>query len=219
MRAAALALLAACGSSSHPAAPTTPAPTNSAPAAAQPAPLALVVVLEGQEIFIGNDETEPADSPARYTGHLHDIASVMPELAKLPGQAALVTYASGTKVVHPLGPLSAVDATWPGSQKAYYGKLGLDLVAGLGEAARILQSAPAGSRRVVAVIGDSCDTDMEVAHKQLPGVLAQLEGVELIDVRLLSEISVPECDLLARHSRRVELGQLAAAIGAPEHTP
>ena len=143
----------------------------------------------------------------------------MPQLASLPGQAALVRYSVGAKVAHPFGPLSAVDASWLGTQQDYFHNLGTDLMAGLGEAAKLVQSAPDGSRRVIVVIGDGCDTNMDKAQHDLPAMLDQLKGVELVEVRVLAEISEPNCDLLRKHARQVGLADLAAALRASTPSP
>ena len=83
-------------------------------------PISLGLVINGQEIWAGNEEVE-ADPAAQYHGALDGLRAAIteaPPSGKLPAgsQAVVVTYATGAVVRLPLGPVDRLTADTLGKQ-------------------------------------------------------------------------------------------------------
>ena len=139
--------------------------------AASGEPLALALVINGQEIWIGNDDVEPEDSPAHYPGALKGLERALdrvPLAAQMPAgsEATVVSYATGARVLLHGAPLAELTGAALGAQSDYYTKIGFDLVQGIELATSELSHSRA-ARKVMIVIGDGNDTNNDVAKVAL----------------------------------------------------
>jgi hypothetical protein len=194
----ALVVVAACSACGGASSNTTSTSSPTAKSDAQPA--AVVVLLSGWEVFIGNDQAIPAEDPSRYLGHLTELDAAWPKLAALGAgsTAELVVYADRAKVAKKFEPIDKLGKGWAGTQKDYSNTMGIELVAGLQLAGKELDAAPTGQRRALLVIGDGCDTNLEVAHKVVPELLQTFTraGIEVYDLTIATQLSAERCNLL-----------------------
>ncbi len=133
-------------------------------------PAAVVVALNGQEIFVGNDQYEPDDN-ARYRGASRALQYAFanhPPARALPDGSlgALIAYSTGTEVVLPMGDIARIDASAFSDQRRYRGKIGTDLVLGARHGLDLLVKVDA-RRRILLIIGDGNDTNNETAKPEL----------------------------------------------------
>ncbi len=127
-------------------------------------PLALVVLIQGDERWMGNEtyeEDEDNLSPGAFTG----LGAALDALQKAgpPGSKAVVLAYRGGKPVEkmPLGPLSELSGTVLGQQKDYEG-IGVPLIPGITSAATML--ANMGSyRKVLVIMGDGTGQQEDIA--------------------------------------------------------
>jgi hypothetical protein len=126
------------------------------------APMAVVFVMEGKALWIGNTSYE-MDPQAQYTGALKTLEVAVDKLdlsRRLPpgSRVGIVTYADRATVRLPLSPVAAVHGSSFGTERDYAGQNGNDLVqgiaAGVGEVAR--STAPV---RLVIVLCDGITGD------------------------------------------------------------
>ena len=113
--------------------------------------MALVLVYQGQEVWIGNDDIEPKDSAAHYRGALKGIASALDsiDLAKiLPigSTGAALTYAASVRVVVPMGPITKLT----GKGQALFEKI-----------------FPAHMARLAPLFASFSDTELNAMRQQL----------------------------------------------------
>lgn len=148
---------------SQPASPPASASTT-------PAPFTLALLLQGSEVWIGNDADTPADDPSRMPGALNAIRAAFertPLTGFPPGsQAMVITYADKATTKLPLIPIEKLDARAIGVQHDYHGTIGTELVGGVRHALTALAKTPS-SRRVLVILGDGGDTNNETARAQL----------------------------------------------------
>ncbi len=175
----------ACGSSSPP-------PGEIENRGRPDTPTTVAFLVNGMEIWLGNDDFE-TDEAARYTGALHAVKKAIDAARPPVGQGLLVTYDTAATVVVPLGPIERVTGASIGEQRAYRGRLGLDLVKGVEVALGELEKAPPGDRTLV-VIGDGNDTNNDVAKGQLAALRARAEraGIRVEAVIWKGALSAPE---------------------------
>ena len=132
--------------------------------------LAIALVINGQEIWIGNDDIE-TDEAAKYTGVLKNLISAIDRLklaeAGPPGSKGIViSYSTGAEVKTPMGDLKGITGSALGSQKDYRGKIGTDLVQGITLGLAELSKVPT-ARKALIVVGDGNDTNPDAARSQL----------------------------------------------------
>lgn len=159
-------------------------------------PMAVALVIQGQEYWVGNEDVEP-DESKKQTGALKDLATAIDKLqlgaAGPPGSlGVIISYSTGVETKQPLGPLSALTGAALGSQKDYRNKINTDMVAGLTEAVTQLKKARA-VRKVMIVVGDGTDTNPETAKNGLAELKKQVqaEGIEAFGIVYKSSISDP----------------------------
>jgi hypothetical protein len=133
--------------------------------------LAIAIVLNGWEIWIGNDDVLPEDDPSRYPGVLKALEAALDKVnfkdAGPSGSVgAVITYADKAVVRIPMGPLDKITGAQLGTQKDYLGTKGVELVKGVELALSELHRVQA-SRKVLIVVCDGMDTNMEAAKSQL----------------------------------------------------
>jgi hypothetical protein len=132
--------------------------------------IAIALVINGQEIWIGNEEIEP-DPNAQYQGVLKNLEGAIDKLqlgsAGPPGSKGIViSYSTGAEIKVPMGDLKNITGGALGGQKDYRGKIGTDMVQGItmGIAELSKVSTP---RKALIVVGDGNDTNNEAAKTAL----------------------------------------------------
>jgi len=160
-------------------------------------PIALALVVQGSEIWLGNDDIEPADSPARYTGALKSIvheleAAPLAKHAPAGSKAMLITYANKAAIRVPLGPIDKVTGKALGTQKDYQNNNGTEMVQGVALALAELHKT-AAARKIVIVIGDGNDADADKAKPALAKLAHQAAGdhVQIAAVVYKGQLSDP----------------------------
>ncbi|HEY0193605.1 MAG TPA: FHA domain-containing protein [Kofleriaceae bacterium] len=133
--------------------------------------LAIAIVMNGWEIWIGNDKVLPEDDPSRYPGVLEALESALEKVdfknAGPPGSTGtVITYADKAVVRIPMGPLDKLSPSQLGTQKEYLGTKGVELVKGVDLGLTELHKVQA-ARKVLIVVCDGRDTNMEAAKGQL----------------------------------------------------
>ncbi len=185
--------------------------------------IAIALVVQGQEAWIGNDEYETTRR-ARYQGALNGLAYGI-DLLHLgqigpPGsKGVIVTYSRGAELKLPMSELEAVTGAALGSQREYRGNSGTDMVRGIRVALDELAQVET-SRKALIVIGDGNDTN-DVARSQLLELKkdAAKANVQLFGIIYKSPLSNPGSDLhrLVPHATQVTsvdgiTGQLNAIV-------
>jgi hypothetical protein len=132
--------------------------------------LAIAIVMNGQEIFVGNDSCE-ADESSRYEGVLRRIEQQLDTMqlstrAPAGSTITVVAYSNGARIKVPTEPLTAFTGAQLGTQHDYYRQIGEDLVAGVELGMNQLDTSDAPVK-VMFVIGDGNDTNNETAKSQL----------------------------------------------------
>ena len=145
-------------------------------------PMALVLLVSGSEVWLGNDDFTPANDPSRYEGALKAIKAAL-EKAPLRGlpkgaTAMIATYDVSAKARMPMTPVENVDARALGVQRDYYGRIGFELVGGVTFAFTELLKADA-KRRVLVIVGDGADTNNEAAKGQLAEMAKQAKAANI----------------------------------------
>jgi hypothetical protein len=129
-------------------------------------PIAIAIVYEGQEIWVGNDDYE-TDDATRYPGALNALVKAIDDssLAKAGpagSKIVLVTYSTGAELHLAPTDLAGVTGRAFGTQKDFKAHLGSDLLQGVTLALDQL-AALSTPRKAMIVIGDGNDTNNEVA--------------------------------------------------------
>jgi len=156
--------------------------------------IAIGLVINGQEIWIGNEDVEP-DEAARYAGVLKNLTSAVDRLklgeAGPPGSMGIVvSYSTGAEIKVPMGPLKDITGGALGSQKDYRGKIGTDMVQGITLGLAEL-SKVSTVRKALIVVGDGNDTNNDVAKAQLVDLKKQAakQNIDLFAVIYKSQVS------------------------------
>jgi hypothetical protein len=129
-------------------------------------PIAIAIVYEGQEIWIGNDEYE-LDDAAKYPGALNALIKAVDDSslrkAGPPGsKIVVVTYATGAELRLAATDLASLTGSAFGNQREYRSHLGSDLLQGVTLA--LDQLVPLNTaRKVMIVVGDGNDTNNDLA--------------------------------------------------------
>ncbi|HEU4733152.1 MAG TPA: FHA domain-containing protein [Kofleriaceae bacterium] len=142
--------------------------------------LAIAIVMNGWEIWIGNDHVLPDDDPSRYPGVLEAFEQALDKVNfKDAGPAGslgtVITYADKAVVRIPMGPLEKITGSQLGTQRDYLGTKGVELVKGVDLALTELHKVQV-SRKVLIVVCDGMDTNMEAAKGQLTALKAQAKA-------------------------------------------
>jgi hypothetical protein len=131
-------------------------------------PIAIVIVFNGQEIYVGPgdiDDDERVDGilPALKQG-LDDLR--LGELAPPASTIEIISYSMGAEIVVPREPLAAFKAAQLGTEASYHGRIGIDLVQGLALGLHELDQSDAPIK-LLFVIGDGGDTNPEMVRGEL----------------------------------------------------
>lgn len=164
--------------------------------------IALVVLIEGQQIWIGTDKVEmdpatqqPVPDSEKYRGALEHLVTALEPLSKAgpPGSlGAIMTYNDKVDIRQPMGPLGNLNGSALGTQKEYYGKQTTNLTSGVTEALAQLRKV-ATPRKALLIIGSGTDTAPEKARVDLKELKKQADTdrVELYGFTYQPEI-LPE---------------------------
>jgi hypothetical protein len=159
-----------------------------------PEPLALALVVDGSETWMGNDDIEP-DGPSKFPGALHGLAAAIDEsklstFAPAGSQAMIIAYSKGAEIELAMGKLARVKGAALGGQRAYHGHQTSDLTDGIHLALASLRAVKA-ARHVLIVIGDGNDTNRDSAKKLLASFkhVAEVDGVETFAIIYKSAFS------------------------------
>jgi len=174
--------LAACHAASPPSSVANTAPPG-------PDPIAIALVFEGAELWIGNDdfETEPQ---ATFKGGLHAIAAGFDRgRTQLPGDstAVAIAYADGTRIVVSLGPAENVSGKALGNQRTYRNWFGSDLVQGVTLGLAELAKSRA-ERKVLLVIGDGNDTNNDTGKQRLAELAKQAASAHVQPIAIVFKV-------------------------------
>ena len=142
--------------------------------------LAIGIVMNGWEIWIGNDDILPEGDPSRFPGVLKSLEAALDKVsfkdAGPPGSlGTVITYADSATTRIPMGPLDRITGSALGTQKDYFGSQGTELVKGVDLALSELHKVQV-SRKVLIVICDGVDKNMETAKGQMTALKARAAG-------------------------------------------
>jgi hypothetical protein len=134
-------------------------------------PIAVAIVMNGWEMWIGNDKEVPSiteDNPSRYKGVLIELRAALDKLDfKNAGPAGsvgmVITYGDKPVIRADWRPLSEITGSSLGTQQDYFGTTGVELVQGVTLALAKLH-ARAEPRKVLIVVCDGNDTDNDKAR-------------------------------------------------------
>lgn len=185
--------LAACDGGARPAEPPA---QNAQPAPGAEVPAALVVVMNAQEIFVGNDTYE-TDPDARYQGVSTMIMTAFdthPPAQRLGAGSvgAVVGYNTGIDVLVPMGPVERITGA-VFEQRPHRGKIGTEMVRGLTVGIDALAGV-AAERRILLLIGDGHDTNDERALEVLGSLRERIEARHIELTALLAVSPISGCD-------------------------
>ena len=180
---------------------------------------AVMFVVQGGEIYAGNDELIAEDDPSRYLGILKalegalnavDLAHELPRGSKV----GIVTYDSAARIKAPLHAATDFSGLELGTQKDDYGTVGTELVPGVQVGLAALKETSA-THRVMFIIGDGNDTNNEAAKSQLASAkrtaaMAHVEVHAIIYKGPLSEAS----SVVTSLDGRATTANSAESIGA-----
>lgn len=157
------------------------APPQRTPAPA--VPVAVALVLNTSEEFIGNDEFE-TDEERRYMDTLKTLKIALdgapPAAAYPPGsQGVVIGYSSRARVIVPLGSLERVTGAALGTQRDYKAEHGENIPAGVSLAVSELARVNA-DRRILVVVGSSSGPRPDVARVELAATQSMRAGIELM---------------------------------------
>ncbi|HPH69790.1 MAG TPA: hypothetical protein PLF40_28760, partial [Kofleriaceae bacterium] len=153
--------------------------------------IAIAVLIEGHNIWIGNDTYTP-EGDSRYEGALTKLAPVIDKLNKVgpPGSlGTLLVYHNGVDTKLAMGPLTALNGAALGSQKDYAAMVSTAMTSGVIQALAELKKVTT-ARKALVVIGDGGDVNPEAAKKQLVDLKRQadVERIELYAITYQSAL-------------------------------
>lgn len=178
--------------------------------------IAIAIVVEGGEVWMGNTGLEPEDSPARYLGAFDgiqrgldslDLATTMP-----PGSlGTVITYDERARVRLPLGPIGRLNGQALGTEKDYYYKIGQSLVQATSLALGELEQAPT-HKKLMIVISDGNDTNNEAAKAQFADLKkrAAQGGIQIAAVIYKGQLSEPTNAITTLHPLAVTANSFEA---------
>lgn len=146
--------------------------------------LAVAIVMNGGEFWIGNDDYRQSGDPLYCPGVLKSLESALDKQSfKDAGPngslGIVITYADKIVTKVPMGPLGNVSGGALGSQSDYKETQGLELVKGIETAMSELHRVQA-ARKALIIVGDGKDTNPEAAKGQLAALKKQAsqEGIQ-----------------------------------------
>ena len=159
--------------------------------------LALALVINGQEVWIGNDDKEGEDSPSRHLGILKGLKTGLQSVpfataGPAGSKGILITYGDKADIRVAMGPLANITGESLGSQNDYYRKTGTAMVQGIELALAELHKVNA-AQKVLVVICDGNDTDNANAKGQLLNLKKQAaqDKIQTFAIIYKGELSDP----------------------------
>jgi hypothetical protein len=140
--------------------------------------IAVVLVLEGHQWFIGTDEIPDMIEDDKLQGVLKKLIPMVDPISKIgpPGSlGGIVIYHQGAEIKLPMGPLTNMNGAALGTQMDYKGKITRDLVTGINTALTELRRVTT-SRKAMIIVGDGADTNLDEAKSQLNIIKKQCEA-------------------------------------------
>jgi FHA domain/von Willebrand factor type A domain len=133
--------------------------------------MAIAIVLEGWEIWIGNDDYIPEEDPSRFPGILKALEQALDKVnfkeAGPKGSLGMViTYADKASTRIPMGPLERISGSALGTQSEYKNTKGVELVKAVQLAISELSKVSAPIK-VMIVISDGDDTNPDTAKAEM----------------------------------------------------
>lgn len=181
--------------------------------------IAVALVINGQEVWIGNDDIEPEDSPSRYLGILKNLKTALQEVpfataGPAGSKGILISYADKPEVKVAMGPLGAINAEALGSQKDYYKKIGTSMVEGISLAVAELKNVTA-SRKALIVVCDGNDSNPDSAPAALANLKkeAQQQNIQTFAIIYKGQLSDP-ANLITRMITQTQTVTNAEGIAA-----
>lgn len=156
-------------------------------------PMAIVVVVDGQEIWLGNETWAKGDDrmPGVFTPLAHALdAAKLGDALPAGSTAELVTYGTKVEVKLPMGAPAKLTGRALGAQRDYRGNVSAELAAACERALGDLHKS-AASRKALVVIGDGEDVDAKAHRAKLEALRkqAQADGVEVYALVYRTEMS------------------------------
>jgi hypothetical protein len=133
--------------------------------------IAIAFVFNGQEIWIGNDDIEPPDSPSHYPGILKNLKTALQSVpfkdaGPSGSKGVLIVYGEKPEIRVPMGPIENINSESLGTQKDYYKKTGYSMVQGISAAISELHSVTT-SRKALIVVSDGNDSNADTVKGEL----------------------------------------------------
>ncbi|HEY4176975.1 MAG TPA: FHA domain-containing protein [Kofleriaceae bacterium] len=182
-------------------------------------PIAIALVINGQETWIGNDDIEPEDSSERYPGILKPLKAALQTVpfstaGPASSKGMLMTYADRPEIKIPMGPLSAINAEALGTQKDYYRKIGTSMVQAINQAIGELKNVSA-NRKALIVVCDGNDTNPEAAKTELANLKKEAAAakIEIFEIIYKGPLSTPE-NLMSGMTSNISTATNAEAVGS-----
>jgi hypothetical protein len=174
--------------------------------------LAVAIVMNGGEFWIGNDDILPPDDPVHCPGVLKSLEAALDKLSfKDAGPTGslgtVVTYADKIVPRIPMGPLANITGGALGSQTDYKGTQGLELVKGIETALADLHKAQT-SRKVLIVVGDGKDTNPEAAKGQLAALKKQAAQDQVQTFAIIYK----SCEIAQQENNPVVINAMVQAV-------
>ncbi|WP_199350856.1 FHA domain-containing protein [Haliangium ochraceum] len=128
--------------------------------------MALVVLIQGDERWMGNETYLDEEDPDRLVGAYVGLGPSLDALATAgpPGsRAGLLIYAAGkAEPRQAMGEATQLSASALGQQKDYATNIGIPLLVGLDEAINIFDQHP-GYRKILVVVGDGTGQEEDIS--------------------------------------------------------
>ncbi len=139
--------------------------------------VAIALVINGQEIWIGNDDIVEESNPSRYLGVLKGLKTALQNVpfstaGPAGSMGVLVTYGDKADIKVPMGPLANLTSEALGSQKDYSGQTGTAMVQGIEAALTELHKVQT-SQKAMIIVCDGNDTNNTAAVGQLAALKKQ----------------------------------------------
>ena len=133
--------------------------------------VAIALIIEGWEIWIGNDDLLPEDDPSRYPGVLKALEQAMDtvnfkDIGPKGSKGMVITY--GDKAVQrvPMGDLDQITGSRLGTQSDYKNTKGVELVKAIELGLSELQKQTMPIKAII-VVSDGDDTNPDTAKAQM----------------------------------------------------
>lgn len=140
--------------------------------------IAIAVLVEGNNIWIGNESYLPEGTDGRYPGVLNKLVPLIDKLNKVgpPGSlGTIISYHNGVETKLPMGPIAGLVGTVLGNEKDYTGYIGTELTNGVVLALAELKKVTT-ARKALVILGDGGDTNPTDAKKRLAELRKQAEA-------------------------------------------